>query len=190
MQELQGYQTHGEVIVKEAIKNNVKIIPIPGAVALINALIASGLDTKEFYFIGFLSASKKEKKEKLEEIKNIKNTIIFYEAPHKLIKTLEIIMEIFGNRKMVLAKEISKIHEEFIRGTVQEVLDKCSEPKGEYVLLVEGNSEIKELDYSKMSLEEHYKIYEKQGLEKKEIIKKIAKDRNVNKNEIYKKFIV
>ena len=181
----------GEEIVKVAIENGIKIIPIPGACALINALICSGISSREFCFIGFLSAIKKEKKEKLQELKTETKTIIFYEAPHKLINTLEMIYEILGDRKITLARELTKIHEEFIYGNVSEIL-KNIEPKGEYVLILEGSSKSqKDIDLeilNNKTLEEHYKYYEQLCFEKKEIIKKIAKDRNTNKNEIYKYF--
>ena len=129
----------GEEIVKEAIKNNIKIIPIPGACAAINAIISSGISTKEFLFIGFLPVNKKQKTKKLQEIKNINKTIIFYEAPHKLKNTLEELKNNLGDRYICLAKEISKIHEEFIRGTISECLEKLQEIKGEFVIIVEGN---------------------------------------------------
>lgn len=181
----------GEEIVKEAIKNNIEIVPIPGACALINALICSGFSTKEFVFIGFLPVNNKEKKSKLEEIKNENKTLVFYEAPHKLRNTLENIMGIFGNRKIVLARELTKIHEEFIRGELKEILEQIDNPKGEFVILVEGaEKKNEEKDFlNNLSLEEHYKYYLNKNLEKKEIIKKIAKDRNKNKNEIYQYFI-
>ena len=188
-----GISDPGEEIVKEAIKNNIEIIPIPGACALVNALIASGLDTKQFIFVGFLSVNKKEKQEKLEEIKKIKSTLIFYEAPHKLINTLENIKEILGDREIVLAREITKIHEEFIRGNVSEILEKIKNPKGEFVILVEGSKKSEEDEQKEnlnnLSLEEHFEYYKNQNYDKKEIIKKIAKDRNTNKNEIYKYFL-
>lgn len=188
-----GISDPGEEIVKLAIENEIEIIPIPGACALINALIASGLSSREFSFIGFLSAVKKEKKEKLEEIKYDTRTLILYEAPHKLKSTLEMMLEILGNRKIVLAREITKIHEEFIRDDIESILEKIDEIKGEFVILIEGNSESKkDLELSNLnekSLEEHYKFYEKDGLSKKDIIKKIAKDRNVSKNDIYQYFL-
>ena len=181
----------GEEIVSEAIKNNIEIHPIPGACAFVNALICSGLNTREFIFIGFLPTNNKEKKEKLNKLKNENKTLIFYESPHKIKITLENMLEIFGNRKIVLAKEISKIHEEFIRGTIDEVLEKSKEIKGEIVILIEGTKQedekIKFLN--SLSLEEHYQYYSKQHLDKKEIIKKIAKDRSKNKNEIYQYFL-
>ena len=183
----------GEVIVKEALKENIKVIPIPGACALINAVIASGLDTKEFSFFGFLSLNKKLRKEKLQEIKKENKTIILYEAPHKLTSTLKDLSEILENRKIVVARELTKIHEEFLSGTASEILENYKEPKGEHIILIEGSNIKEETEEQKtikeMTIEEHYKYYEKQGFTKNEIIKKIAKDKGVNKNEIYQLFI-
>ena len=180
----------GEVIIKECIEEGINIVPIPGACAMINALIASGISTKEFTFIGFLPLNKKTRKQKLEEIKNSDKTIILYEAPHKLNTTLKELSNILTNdRQVVLAREITKIHEEYIRGNIEEILNKDN-LKGEMVLIIEGNKNMeKENDLNKLSLEEHYKYYENLNFKKKEIIKKIAKDRNVSKNEIYKKFL-
>lgn len=185
-----GISDPGEVIVKEAIKNNIEVTPIPGACAAINALIASGLDTNEFAFMGFLPLNKKLRKEKLEEIKDETKTIIIYEAPHKLKNTLQDLKEIIEGRKVVLARELTKIHEEFIRGNIEDIISKSDELKGEMIILIEGAEHKNEENTLKnLSLEEHYKFYENQGLDKKEIIKKISKDRGVNKNEIYMKFV-
>lgn len=190
-----GISDPGEEIVKEAIANNIQIIPIPGACALINALIPSGLNTKEFSFFGFLPLNKKNREEAFDKIKKERKTVILYEAPHKLTKTLEDILKNLGNIKCVLAKEITKIHEDFIRGNILELLEVVKEPKGEYVIMLDLenfkdskdnvlNEEIKE-----KTIEEQYRIYEAQGLNKKDIIKQIAKNKNVPKNEIYKMFI-
>ena len=180
----------GEEVIKACIECGISVIPIPGACAMINALIASGIDTKEFIFFGFLPLHKKLKKEKLEEIKNANKTVILYEAPHKLNTTLKDLKEILGNRQVVLAREITKIHEEYIRGTAEEILAKSDTLKGEMILVIEKNESMIENNlFGDLSLEEHYQVYENQGLEKKEIIKKIAKDRNVSKNEIYQYFI-
>jgi len=186
-----GISDPGEEIVQNCIENNIEIIPVPGACAFINALICSGLNTREFIFIGFLPVNQKNKKEKLEELKKENKTLILYEAPHKLKNTLENILEIFGNRKIVLAREITKIHEEFIRGTIQEVLKQIEDFKGEFVILIEGTQKKnEEIEYlNSLSLEEHYEYYLNKKLDKKEIIKKIAKDRKTNKNEIYKCFM-
>lgn len=183
----------GEVLIHECIKENIKVVPIPGACAMINALIASGISTKEFTFLGFLPLNKKLRKEKLEYIKNETKTVIIYEAPHKLKSTLEDLKEILEKRKVVIARELTKIHEEFIRGTIDEILEKADSLKGEIVLIIEGNKESNHHDnknkFIEMSLEKHYEYYEKQGFSKKEIIKKIAKDRGLAKNEVYQHFI-
>lgn len=179
----------GEEVIKKCIEEEIPIVPIPGACAMINALICSGLDTKEFAFIGFLPLNKKNRKEKLEEIKNATKTMILYEAPHKLETTLKDLKEIIGNRKIVLARELTKIHEEYIRESIDVLIEKAKELKGEFVLIIEGAEKKEENDFFKLSLQEHYTYYEDKGLTKKEIIKQIAKDRNVNKNEIYQQFI-
>ena len=183
----------GEEIVKEAIKEKIEIVPIPGACALITALISSGLDCKEFTFIGFLPLNKKLRKEKLSEIENETKTVILYEAPHKLKTTLEDLEKVVQEREVVLAKELTKIHETYTRGTAKELLNNIQEVRGEYVIVIEAAKEKKELKQeqllSELSLDKHYEYYEKKGMEKKDIIKQIAKDRNVPKNEIYKYFV-
>lgn len=188
-----GISDPGEIIIKKAIENNIKVIPIPGACAMINALISSGISTKQFVFIGFLPVNNGEKKEILKKIKYETKTLIFYEAPHKIKNTLSTIYEEFGDRQCTLARELTKIHEEFIRGKLSEILMQMEDVKGEFVIIIEGNNKSQE-EYNKeklneKTLEEHYLHYEGQGLEKKEIIKQIAKDRNVPKNEIYKAFL-
>ena len=180
----------GEIIVKEAIKNNISVVPIPGACALINALIASGLDSKEFTFFGFLPLNKKLRKEKLTELKSETKTSIIYEAPHKLKNTLQDLEQFIENRKIVLARELTKIHEEFIRGTVGEIINKSDELRGEMIIVVEGaKKQDEQNNLNNISLEEHYKYYENLGFDKKEIIKKVSKDRGVSKNEIYMQFL-
>ena len=189
-----GISDPGHVVIKKCIENNIEVVPIPGAVAFVNALIASGLDTNKFEFVGFLSANKTEKKKELEKIKYNTNTLIFYEAPHKLESTIEIMKDVFEeDRQIVLAKELTKIHEQFTRCKLSTISEQNVEFKGEFVILLEGSKISKDekqiQDLSELSLEEHYKYYEEQGMNKKDIIKQMAKDRNVNKNEIYQKFI-
>ena len=182
----------GEEIIKKCIEESIKVVPIPGACAMINALITSGISTKEFIFLGFLPLNKKSRKEKLEEIKNANKTIILYEAPHKLKSTLNDLSLILEDRSVVLARELTKIHEEYIRGTVKELMKKTDNLKGEMILIIEKNNKDNKEELNSLNnltLEEHYNFYEKNGLNKKEIIKKIAKDRNVSKNEIYQYFI-
>lgn len=182
----------GEELVHIAISEGITIVPIPGPCALISGLICSGISAKEFCFIGFLPANKNEKIKKLSSLYDIDKTLIFYEAPHKLISTLSCIKEVLGNRKIALARELTKIHESFVYGYVDDVLNSISEPKGEFVVVVEGNlnnnDEIVE-NLNNGSLENHFAFYKNLGYSKKDIIKMIAKDRNVSKNDIYKHFI-
>jgi 16S rRNA (cytidine1402-2'-O)-methyltransferase len=181
----------GEEIVKQAIEKDIEVIPIPGACALINALIGSGMDTTEFSFYGFLPLNKKNRKEKLNILKNESKTVILYEAPHKLLNTLKDILSIRGeDTNIVLARELTKIHEEFIRGKIKDIIERITEVKGEFIIIIEGNSNsISEEKKDNKTLEQLYSDYEMNGLSKKEIIKQIAKDKNVNKNEIYQYFL-
>ena len=179
----------GEEAIKQCIEENINVVSIPGPCAMVNALICSGLDTKEFVFLGFLPLNKKNRKEKLEEIFNETRTSILYEAPHKITNTLKDLKEVIQNRKIVLARELTKIHEEYIREDIDKLIGISKDLKGEMVLIIEGRELKKENNFENLSIEEHYKYYEEKGLEKKEIIKKIAKDRKVNKNEIYKYFV-
>lgn len=183
----------GQEVVKIALENGIKVTPIPGACALITALIASGIDAKEFTFLGFLPLNKKNRKEKLNQIEKQETTTILYEAPHKLMQTLEELEQITKNRNIVLARELTKIHEEYIQGTAEELKNKIKEPKGEYVIIIQKNEKTQVQEEQEMlndlTLEQHYHYYEQKGLDKKEIIKQMAKDRNVSKNEIYQKFL-
>ena len=167
----------GQEVIKECIKEKINITPIPGACAMVNALIISGLDTSEFTFLGFLPLNKKNRKDKLEEIKKLKNTL----------EDLDLAL---NNRQIVLVREITKIHEECIRGTARQLIEKVEQIKGEIVLIIEANKIQEENKLNNLSLEEHFSFYERQGFSKKEIIKKIAKDRNVSKNEIYQHFVI
>ena len=186
-----GISDPGEEIVKEAIKNQIQIIPIPGACALINSLIVSGISTKEFSFFGFLPLNKKNRKETLEKIKKERKTVILYEAPHKLQNTLQDILEKIGNINACLVRELTKLHEEKLYGKISELAELCKQPKGEFVIILDLNENKAEekKQSNEMTLEEQYEFYKTQGLEKKDIIKQIAKDRKVAKNEIYQIFL-
>ena len=188
-----GISDPGEEIVRKAIEEKIDIIPIPGACALINALIASGLNTKEFAFYGFLPLDKKLREEKFDDIKKQNKTIIFYEAPHRLTKTLKELENKFGNIEIVIAKELTKIHETFFRGKIEELLENFKDVKGEYIILFEIHSKTeKQIEIetvNTMSLDEQYEYYVKTGMSKKDIIKKIAKNNKVAKDEIYKQFL-
>ena len=188
-----GISDPGEEVVKEAIKEQIEVIPIPGACALINALIASGLGTKEFTFYGFLPLDKKLRNEKFEDIQKQNKTIIFYEAPHRLIKTLQEMEQRLGNIEVVLAKELTKIHEKFIRKKIEKVLETLEDVKGEYIILFENHAktekQIEIENINQLRIEEQFEIYTKKGLSKKDAIKQIAKNNKVPKDTIYKKFI-
>lgn len=160
----------GEVIIKKCIEENIKIVPIPGACAFVNALICSGLETTEFEFLGFLPLNKNNRKEKLDQIKKSNKTLILYEAPHKLKETLKDLKNILENRKIVLARELTKIHEEFIRKDIDELIEIADNLKGEIVIIIEKNNNI--IDEEKnslinLSLDEHYEFYKKQRIRKK-----------------------
>ena len=186
-----GISDPGEEIVKEAIKNQIQIIPIPGACALINSIIVSGISTKEFSFFGFLPLNKKNRKETLEKIKKERKTVILYEAPHKIQNTLQDILEKIGNINACLVRELTKLHEEKLYGKISELAELCKQPKGEFVIILDLNENKAEekKQSNEMTLEEQYEFYKTQGLEKKDIIKQIAKDRKVAKNEIYQIFL-
>lgn len=185
-----GISDPGEEIVEEAIKNNIEVIPIPGACALINALICSGLNTKEFAFYGFLPLNNKNRKLVIDRIKNESKTVILYEAPHKLKKTLEDIRQNIGDIKCVIAKELTKIYENFYRGNISSIIENIGEPKGEYIILLDlKQNNLKQDEIDRMSIEEQYNMYKMEGLEKKEIIKQIAKNKKVPKNDIYQIFL-
>jgi 16S rRNA (cytidine1402-2'-O)-methyltransferase len=141
--------------------------------------------------LGDVYKRQKLRREKLEQIEKIDKTIILYEAPHKMKNTLEELSKILDSRKVVLVRELTKIHEEFIREDIHTILEKVDSLKGEMILVIEGNKNTENTNnmLNNLSINDHYEFYQKQGLEKKEIIKKIAKDRNVNKNEIYQMFI-
>lgn len=183
-----GISDPGEEIIKKAIQEGIEVIPIPGACAMVNALICSGLETAEFSFLGFLPLNKKLRKQKLEEIKYSTKTIILYEAPHKMKNTLKDLKDYLDNRNVVLARELTKIHEEFIRKSIEELIEEIDTLKGEMILIIEAGKQAEEPKES-LSIEEQYKLYESQGLSKNEIIKKIAKERKTNKNEIYQMFL-
>ena len=182
----------GEELVRQCHEAGVKVTSLPGACAAVTALTLSGLPTRRFCFEAFLPADKKEKQEVLEELKEETRTIILYEAPHRLKKTLQECLEILGNRKMTLLRELTKKHETVFLTTLEDAIAKyeVEDPKGECVLVIEGMSrkEKKEKEiqsFSEISVQEHYEGYLKQGMDSKAAMKQVAKDRNVGKREIY-----
>ncbi len=181
----------GEDLVRLCAENSVKVTCIPGACALITALVLSGLNTRRFSFEGFLSANKGERKEQLEKVKDDDRTLIFYEAPHKLKKTLADILDILGNRNIALCRELTKLNEEINRTTVEDAirLYNTKEPRGEYVLIIEGVKAEKREEWASLTVEEHVNFYVSNGMDKMDAIKRTAKDRGVPKGEIYKQII-
>lgn len=178
----------GEDIVRLCSLEGIRVIPVPGAVAAINALICSGLPTARFSFEGFLSVNKKSRKEHLESVKGSPYTLIFYEAPHKLKNTLSDMLASFGNRKLTVARELTKKFEEFLYTTLEDAIKHFEEvpPKGEFVLILEGAKEENKTSlFDNMSILEHINYYIVSGMDKKEAIKKVATDRGVSKREIY-----
>jgi len=182
----------GEDVVRLCRESGVKVIPIPGACAFVTALSASGMSSRRFVFEGFLPTDKKERAQVLGVVKNDRRTTIFYEAPHRLVKTLETMKEALGDRKICLARELTKLNEEFSYFTFDQALDtfREKEPRGEYVIIVEGCSDTeKECFWQDMTVEQHVEFYTDKGMKKMDAIKSCAKDRGVAKNEIYKYFV-
>ena len=188
-----GISDPGEELVRQCIEAGIKVTPVPGAAACINALIMSGMPTRRFCFEAFLPSDKKEKADVLEQLKVEQRTIIIYEAPHRLLRTLtELESALGGMRKIAVCKELTKRHETVYRDTISGALGyyTANEPKGEYVLVIEGRSpkellEEKRAAWDDMSIEEHFNMYVSQGMDKKAAMKLVAKDRGVSKRDIY-----
>lgn len=186
----------GYEIVREAVDRGIAVIPLPGANAALTALIASGIDPQPFYFYGFLSRSKKEKRKELEILSRQNSTLIFYESPHRLKETLKEMKEILGNRQIVISRELTKKFEEFIRGSLEEVLEWSSEGevRGEFCLVVEGGTDTHEPVeegqwWSSLTLSEHVQHYiEEKEVSSKEAIKMVSKDRELPKRDVYQAF--
>ncbi len=183
----------GEDLVRLCAENDIPVVPVPGATAAISALITSGLSTGRFSFEGFLSVNKKSRREHLLSIQHQPHTMIFYEAPHKLRRTLKDFYELLGDRKIVLARELTKRYEEIIRTTLSGAVELyCEkEPKGEYVLVLEGATETPQVeeDLNNLSILEHINHYMMLGMDQKEAQKAVASDRGVSKREIYAELV-
>lgn len=173
----------GYILSKYAIEKGYHVIGLPGPTALIPALIVSGLNPQPFFFQGFLNSKESKRKKELEELKKMRATIIFYEAPHRIEKMLKTMHEVLGNRRISISREITKRFEEVYRGTILEVLEEIVGAKGEMVIVVEGNCEEKTFDT--LPIASHVNLYLKEGMDKKEAIKKVSKDRGIPKSEVY-----
>ncbi len=176
----------GYELVKTAISHGYNVVGLPGSTALIPALITSGLNPAPFLFYGFLNSKDSKREKELQDLKNEKATLIFYESPHRLEKMLESMLKIFGNRKISISREISKKFEEVIRGNIEEVIKVMTNIKGEFVIVVEGNTE--SVDYTRITVIDHVNSYIKAGNSVNDAIKLVAKDRGVAKKEIYNEY--
>ena len=186
----------GEDLVRLCAENGVDVVPVPGPAALINALIVSGLPTGRFSFEGFLSVNKKSRADHLDEVKNDTRTLIFYEAPHKHLRSLNDMSKVFGDRKIALVREITKIHEEVKRTTLFEAVKFYTEnpPKGEFVLVIEGKSyeelsEEKAEEFENISVTEQINALIGEGIDKKDAIKQVAVLRNMKKRDVYNEYV-
>ena len=174
----------GADLVRLAIDNGVKICPIPGANAALSALICSGLDTTRFLFAGFAPKTQKNRREFLKKLSTTDATIIFYEAPHRLKNFLVEMAKIFGERRIVLARELTKVHEEFLRGKISEIVEKVIEPRGEYVIVVEGAENSAE-EVPNEAFSAVFERFLAEGLDKKSAMRETAKKFKVSRREIY-----
>ncbi|MDY6012995.1 16S rRNA (cytidine(1402)-2'-O)-methyltransferase [Clostridium sp.] len=188
-----GISDPGSVIVKKCIEEGLDFEVLPGATAFATALIYSGLDSSAFMFKGFIPRDNKSRNILVEELKDRKETLIFYEAPHRLLSTLDFLFKNFGDRNIAVCRELTKLHEEIVRGKLSEVMEHFidNSPRGEFVLVLDGLSEEeiekeKRAEFEELSIEEHIVKYINEGLSKKDAIKKVAKDRKLPKSEIYK----
>lgn len=187
-----GISDPGEELVKQCYEAGVEVTSLPGPAACITALTISGLATRRFAFEAFLPSDKKEKQQILSELKGETRTIILYEAPHRLVRTLTELSEALGDRKITVCRELTKKYETAFRTTFSGALAhfQAEEPRGECVIVVEGKSQAeiqqeKEQTWEAMPIEEHMEVYLSQGMEKKEAMKQVAKDRGIGKREVY-----
>ena len=191
-----GISDPGEELVKMCYEAGIEVTSLPGAAACITALTLSGLSTRRFVFEAFLPSDKKEKQEVLKELQNETRTMILYEAPHRLIRTLQELLEAMGNRRITVCRELTKKHETAFQTTFEDAITYYEEhePKGECVIVVEGRSreELRQEEVSKweeLSVQEHMDYYLNQGIDKKEAMKMVAKDRGVPKRDIYQQLL-
>ena len=191
-----GISDPGEELVKMCYEAGIEVTSLPGAAACITALTLSGLSTRRFAFEAFLPTDKKEKQAVLKELEDETRTIILYEAPHRLVRTLQELLDSLGNRRITICRELTKKHETAFQTTLKEAVSyyEINEPKGECVLVLEGKSreEIKAEEiarWEEMSIEEHMDYYLKQGIAKKEAMKMVAKDRGIGKRDVYRQLL-
>lgn len=183
-----GISDPGEELVSMAVSEGITVTAVPGPSASLTALILSGLPSGRFAFEGFLPQKHSERVKFLETIKYEERTVIFYEGPHRVRSMLDDVLEIFGDRRASVLRELTKVHEEAIRGTISEIIAhfETNEPRGEFVIVVEGSKEKeKKKNYPDMSIEEHVGYYIEQGYDRMDAMKLAAKDRGISKRDIY-----
>ena len=180
----------GYELVKEVIKEGMNVVPISGANACLDALVVSGIAPQPFLFYGFLDRNDKNKKKELEKLKKYQETIVFYEAPHRIKKTLKLMYDILGDRSIALCRELTKKHEEINRGTIEEILSVIDDMKGEMVIVVEGSHEEFQDQplVFEQSIVEHVEEYIEKGMSTKDAIKEVAKERKLSKNIVYNEY--
>ena len=192
-----GISDPGEVLVQKAVEAGVEVVSVPGACAVVSALVISGLSTRRFLFEGFLPFEKKDRKERLLRLADEEATIVLYEAPHRLLKTLKDLQDAgYGSRRIALCKELTKVHENVLRLSIAEAAAyyEQNEPKGEFVLVMEGADpaalkQQKQDEWETLTVSEHVAFYEKQGMDRKDAMKQAAKDRGLSKRDIYHSLI-
>ena len=191
-----GISDPGEELVRLAIQNNVPVTMVPGATASVTALVLSGLPCDRFCFEGFLPHEKKERKKKVAGLKNEDRTMVFYISPHRTLEVLADIRDALGNRSCALCRELTKKHEEILRGTLEEIITELSKResiRGEMVLILQGcdsNTEDGENEFLSMTIDEHMELYLSKGFDSKEAMKQVAADRRIPKREVYSRYIL
>ena len=176
----------GFIVARGVISAGYNVISLPGATAFVPALTVSGIEPSPFLFYGFLNSKSAKQKKELVDLKNVKCAMIFYESVHRIKDTLNNMLEVFGDRKICICREISKIHEEISRGHISEIINLVDGMKGEFVIVVEGDKTV--IDYSGLDVIEHVKLYCDDGMSEKDAIKLVAKERNVPKSVIYNEY--
>ena len=184
---LPGISDPGYLLTKKILDSGFDVVSLPGASAFLTALIASGLPCEKFFFYGFLDHKKSQKKKELESVQDLKQTIIFYESPHRIQETLEVMYEVLGNREIAIARELTKKFEEYVRGNLEDIINANLQLKGEMVIVVKGAQATKEqIDLLKLDIKDHFEYYKKKEFEEKEAMKMVAKDRKISKSDVYK----
>ncbi len=180
-----GISDPGIVLIRKAIEDGIDVVPVPGPTAFVSALSISGFSTEEIIFSGFLPAKQSQRQKVLKELSFQKRTLVIYEAPHRILRSITDMKEIFGERKAVIIKEMTKIHEKIIRGSISEILESLKDSKiaGEYVIVVEGRPEVNQANVEDALIE--IRSLMKKGLSRKDAVKRIAEEYSLSKKELY-----